>query len=703
MRRAAIVLVLSWSSVGWAGSDDVRGTRGPVSERQHDIQVTVRPGHARLVVRRTVENAGPRHDQALFDLRLPEQAAAIGLRTLGVLDGQPRWFAGELMEAEAAARKYERLTGMGGAYPKDPALLSWRVPGHLLLQVFPVGPADRKTIEYTLVLPTHYAGGLHRVHLPRLGTEALPPRIVVRGGDGLRLGGLPFPSGGSVRWRELVAASSRLTEDIVALAEQDDEDTFLEVADLSDVAADQGPAAPMVTGQDERGVELALAPRGAPLLGGRLAQVRAGPDRVLLRYRIEAAPRLSRVPADAQVVVLLDRSRSLSEQQLASALATAGAYLSHFEAAAVEVLLVDRKVTPLFGRFVPRPHAQARLDELKLEPANGSQVDLALREADRLLARRAPGPRRVLLLTDLHTRSSLRPQRLSRVLAASGALLHIGVVGVGSPELEAQEESPWSAVTRPTGGLVWDATASDQPNDVRAMRRVYEELARPVRLHRFAIAGLDHDAGDGPPSVLDEGEGATFLALRPRAVTRIEASGALWARPVRLALAPDPAESRLWAALVFGQPLHEELSEREMMVLARHGRAVSPVTSYLAIEPGVRPSTEGLNDEEFGVASGTLGGIGRGAGGLGGRRASVDREAFLRQALGEAWQRCEGRGRATVQLETTIAEVVDVPRVSATSPAAARTCLTEATWALELPWEFTDSWRAWTVSVESLP
>ena len=30
------------------------------------------------------------------------------------------------------------------------------------------------------------------------------------------------------------------------------------------------------------------------------------------------------------------------------------------------------------------------------------------------------------------------------------------------------------------------------------------------------------------------------------------------------------------------------------MILARHGGAVSPVTSYLAIEPGVRPSTEGI-------------------------------------------------------------------------------------------------------------
>ena len=66
-----------------------------------------------------MENAGARHDQALFDLYLPESAAAVGLRTLGLVDGRPHWFPGELMEAEAAARKYERLTGIGGAYPKD--------------------------------------------------------------------------------------------------------------------------------------------------------------------------------------------------------------------------------------------------------------------------------------------------------------------------------------------------------------------------------------------------------------------------------------------------------------------------------------------------------------------------------------------------------------------------------------------------------
>ena len=47
----------------------------------------------------------------------------------------------------------------------------------------------------------------------------------------------------------------------------------------------------------------------------------------------------------------------------------------------------------------------------------------------------------------------------------------------------------------------------------------------------------------------------------------------------------DADAAKRWAALVFGSHLLSTLSEDEMMVLARHGGAVSPVTSYLAIEP----------------------------------------------------------------------------------------------------------------------
>ncbi len=250
--------------------------------------------------------------------------------------------------------------------------------------------------------------------------------------------------------------------------------------------------------------------------------------------------------------ILLDGSRSLSDQQRASSLAAASAYLSHFETAQVQVLTFDRKVTPLFARFAPRAQAQARLDTFTLPGANGSHLDLALREADRLLARQPPGPRRVLLLTDLRTRSNLKPERLTGVLAASGAVLHIGVIDQGQPELAVLEDSPWAPVSRRTGGLLWEATASDEPGHVAAMRRVYEEWARPLRLHRFEVTapGLPEIAAQ--QDTLDEGEGTTLLQLRPRPVPWVEARGELWSRPVRLTLRPDAAETRLWAALVFG-------------------------------------------------------------------------------------------------------------------------------------------------------
>ena len=149
-------------------------------------------------------------------------------------------------------------------------------------------------------------------------------------------------------------------------------------------------------------------------------------------------------------------------------------------------------------------------------------------------------------------------------------------------------------------------------------------------------------------------------------------------------LSPDPAASRLWSALVFGSDLMEELDEKEMMILARHGGAVSPVTSYLAIEPGVRPSTEGIPLEGTGdrprrngrrhhrprqPRDESVSGAGR----------SFDHVAWLRKALEPARKRCGYAGRpVTVAIETTIDEIVDIPALPADVPGD-RACLREAT------------------------
>src|SRR5689334_10548288 len=96
-------------------ADEVSGLRSDqVFERRQRAEVTMDRGHATVVVRRTVENLGPRHDQVTFEIDVPESAVAVALRTLGMRNGEPIWFRGDLLEAEEAARRYRELTGIGG-------------------------------------------------------------------------------------------------------------------------------------------------------------------------------------------------------------------------------------------------------------------------------------------------------------------------------------------------------------------------------------------------------------------------------------------------------------------------------------------------------------------------------------------------------------------------------------------------------------
>ena len=139
------------------------------------------------------------------------------------------------------------------------------------------------------------------------------------------------------------------------------------------------------------------------------------------------------------------------------------------------------------------------------------------------------------------------------------------------------------------------------------------------------------------------------------------------------------------------------------MPLAMLGRAVSPVTSYLAIEPGVRPSTEGLEEGEMG-GSGMGWGSGSSACGIGHFHAvRLDKQAYLRDALAQGLAACGGEGRhATVRLETTVAEVVSVRATIDGAKSAddrLRGCLEEVAWALELPSAFRAEWEETEVSL----
>ena len=60
-----------------------------------------------------------------------------------------------------------------------------------------------------------------------------------------------------------------------------------------------------------------------------------------------------------------------------------------------------------------------------------------------------------------------------------------------------------------------------------------------------------------------------------------------------------------------------------------------------------------------------------------------------------------GPGTATVQLETTLEEIVDVTSIEirGKKDATLEGCLAQAAWDLDLPDRFTWQWRAWMVRI----
>lgn len=627
-----------------ASADTVEATRYDVVEKSHVVEVKVDRGFATLVVQRKVANSGPKSDQATFRLSLPETAVATRLRTAGTTTkGETVWFEGELMEAEAAAKKYEELTGIGGYYPKDPALLSWRGQGSLALQVFPVPAQSTKVVEYTLKMPLTYEHGVYHVELPSMGTDAMSA---------------------------LLRVSSVHPEDSIT---------------VNDVVPAAG-AGGAISVRAEKPVTIELRPRGVATVDTALASVPIAEGKHLVRARLSAAPRLAEVPPGAHVVVLFDGSRS--HHDATAGLAAVRAYLGHMTGATVDFLTFDREVRAPIGRGLPVATALAKLAAFELEPRNGSRLDDALSRADAVLLASAASARRVLVVTDTLTRSELTPDRVGATSWKSGALVHVAVVVDGGASVARDDDSPWARLPRRTGGVFWNASAPESVDT--NTRATFEEWARPKRIDKLVVTGL---AGNfETPDTLDEGAGIDHFAIADAAASRVELSGELWSRPFRATATPSAEQGKLAAALVFGSTLWSELSEPEQMKLALLGGAVSPVTSYLAIEPGVRPSNEGLDWGTIGHGGGTGSGqgFGMGSGRLGGSHAGrdVDKDAWLASQLRGFLRTCApSAAEVTARLESTLDEVVDVSTVELgpTRDAKAEACVREEIWKIDLP------------------
>jgi vault protein inter-alpha-trypsin-like protein/VWA domain-containing protein len=647
--RAAIAVLASVVASGpsIASADILRTTLDePLEEVAHTIDVQVADGVATYVVQRQIKNPGKRADEARFVIDLPAGGSATGLR----IRAKDRWYSGELLESETAARQYEQLTGAGVYDPRDPALLFWLEPNKLALQIFPVFPGGVSTVEYTITAPVKYEHGRAWITYPRLqpiedrrrDRTLVMPVIRVAGGTRTEVGR------GSDPW------------------------------------------------------SIGVAPSPIATWTGRLARVVASEQHTFVRFELDAAPQLSALPKRAQVVFVMDASYSIGEDRRDAELAMMKAYAKHVPDADIEVVVVRRTAKRAFDRFVRGSDfaetldAYKRLDVFGLD--NGSALDAGAKLAARALAGR-PGPHRVVLLTDTLLRGSLSEKDALASLSAldAAAVVHVVVPETGATETELvrDDNEVLSPLALRHHGIYANLGVAPKTD----LAPTVLELVRPTKIDNLTSSA----ANVGLPSKLVEGEGEhlAFEATRGEAPTRVHVSGDLWADPVRMDVNVSPSFSTATAAFVFGDESYNSLDNAEMMTVAKLGRVVSPVTSYLAIEPGVRPSKIGIEDRG---GSGNWGAIGSGRYGTIGVGSGTSSRTPPDLAAKIYTKRCEKKFKPAadwhveLEIETTRDEIVDVQLKTPASPFA--DCLVEAAWAVRLDARFDQERETFSIQLD---
>jgi subtilisin-like proprotein convertase family protein len=428
------------------------------------------------------------------------------------------------------------------------------------------------------------------------------------------------------------------------------------------------------SGADAGVASISIAPPHIATWLARLGRVVASKDHAFARLEVDVAPQLRPLPRRAQVVFVVDASYSAGEEGLAAQLSLARAYLSHVPDAEVEIVAYRRHAQRVFGSFVRATSFDAALAKHPIALGNGSALDEGARTAAALLAGRT-GPRRAVLLTDELLRSSLKAPGAALAAMPADVIVH-----VVHPVLDHDDELKLTRddadalaplATRHHGVLM---TVTGLPAGDKPLRPAVLELVRPTRIEHLQVAGIPV-----PDTELREGTGLRVMVDRRTAPARVVLAGLLWSDPVRTEVDVGALFSRQAAAFVFGEGGFDDLSPDEQMRVAMMGRAVSPVTSYVAFEPGTRPSTEGFD---------TYGGLlGTGAGSYatvgyahGVSRLPPDLRGLVDVAACVRAVKPAAGWSVALDVETTRDEVVDV--AGAASPMG--TCLAEAIWALRL-------------------
>jgi len=442
-------------------------------------------------------------------------------------------------------------------------------------------------------------------------------------------------------------------------------------------------------------IEIDAAP--IKTLASRYGRVTVDDTTHFLRLEVESARELQALPKSASVVFVVDASRSTYD--VMEQLTVARAYMDHVPDARAEVVLFRRFAERVTGEFLTPSALWTALDvankDDRLALGNGSALEEGIRLAGKALRGRA-GPRRIVVLTDARLRSRFVVEDGVEALrtAPKGSIAHIVVPGADEDEtrLVRDDSHALAAIPASSGGVLFGI--NDQ-GDPKTLRKAALELVRPVAIDQFEVRGVDLATAPEVPTRMPEGSAYGFMIKSTEAPPRLRVQGKIWGRTFRRTIRANRRFGTATAAFVFSEDEHQSLTREQMMTVAMRGRAVSPVTSYLATEPGVRPSTIGL--ELVGTGSGG-GGSGAGTIGLGSAgmlgHGRMPKAWTLAELIDDGLDACVAQHdppndwRVELNIESTFYEVVDVIPVS--GDAAMRACLVEAAWELELTWNFKD-------------
>lgn len=446
-------------------------------------------------------------------------------------------------------------------------------------------------------------------------------------------------------------------------------DTPVFIPDAPEDASDGGVAS------------ISIAPPAINSWQARLGRAVASDKHAFTRVEVDVAPQLVPLPKKAQVVFAVDASHSIGDDGIAAQLDVIRAYMAHVPDAEVEIVAYRRHATRVFGRFVAASDLGDALAVAKARGAfafgNGSAIEEGARAAASALIDRK-GPRRIVLMTDEMTRTTLTPVIAQAALAKlpGDAVVHVVVPGTSAsdrPTLARRDDAPFAPLATRHHGIYVDLSASET---LKALIPVALELVRPTRIEKVVVPGFKLD-----DDVLREGDGLRLMQEVPTAPSTITLSGYLWSDPIKKPLAAGSTFSVHTAGFVFGADMHHSLTESEQYSLAMYGKAVSPVTSYVAWEPGTRPSVIGFGEGWGTIGSGSYGTIGHGYGSGGSAHIAPRFEDLIDVAACEQAVQPKGPWSVTLDIETTLHEIVDV---GASTRDAMATCLVENTWGLAL-------------------